>query len=218
MNTDTGDYNTEDYKTGYRNTGDYNTGGRNTGDCNTGDFNTGYRNIGDRNTGYRNTGGRNTGDYNAGGCNTGDRNTGDFNITHKETGFFNSIQSDTIRVFNKPCNVEIWNNAIKPYFIYFYFNLTEWIIESNMTDEEKENNPTYKTTKGYLKSYTYKEAWANAWANATDKDKELLYALPNFDTEVFKEISGIDVNVIKKKKVTLELTDEQLEKIKEIIK
>ena len=86
-----------------------------------------------------------------------------------------------------------------------------------MTEEEKENNPTYTTTKGYLKTYTYQEAWANAWAEATEEDKQLLYALPNFNSEVFKEITGIDVNAEEKKTVTLELTDEQLDRIKTIL-
>lgn len=86
-----------------------------------------------------------------------------------------------------------------------------------MTEKEKKDNPSHTTTQGYLKVYTYKEAWANAWANATEDDKKLLYALPNFDADVFKQISGIDVNAEEKKTVTLELTDEQLEQIKTIL-
>lgn len=162
-------------------------------------------NSGYCNSGYRNSGNRNSGYW----------NSGYWNSCNKETGYFNSIQSDTIRVFNKPCLLSDWENAEKPNFIYF--SLTEWINECDMTDEEKENNPSYTTKQGYLKAYTYKEAWANAWEKATKEDKQLLYALPNFDAEVFREISGIDVNVSKKKTVTLELTDEQLEKIKTIL-
>jgi hypothetical protein len=69
----------------------------------------------------------------------------------------------------------------------------EWVYEAEMTYSEKENNPTYETTGGYLKVYSYKEAWARAYAEATDEDIELLKNLPNFDAEVFKEISGIDI-------------------------
>ncbi len=73
-----------------------------------------------------------------------------------------------------------------------------------MTDQEKKYNPSCETTGGYLKVYEYQEAWRIAWDNATDEDKELLYKLPNFDADVFKEISGIDVNENPVKQVTVE--------------
>jgi hypothetical protein len=192
-----------------------NSGYRNSGDCNSGDCNSGDCNSGDWNSGDRNSGDWNLGDRNSGTWNSGDRNSGSWNSCDKETGYFNSIQSDTIRIFNKPCKIEDWENAETPNFIYF--NLTEWINECDMTDEEKENNPSYTTKQGYLKAYTYKEAWASAWEKATKEDKQLLYDLPNFNSEVFKEITGIDVNAEEKKTVTLELTDEQLEQIKTIL-
>ena len=66
-----------------------------------------------------------------------------------------------------------------------------------MTNEEKDSNPTYKTTGGYLRIYEYKEAWKKSWDGATDECKELLYKLPNFDADVFFEISGIDVRISK---------------------
>jgi len=71
-----------------------------------------------------------------------------------------------------------------------------------MTAEEKELNPTYKTTGGYLKVYGYREAWKKAYAEATPEEIELLKALPNFDADVFKEISGIDINKEEEEKVT----------------
>ena len=62
-----------------------------------------------------------------------------------------------------------------------------------MTDEEKANNETCKTTGGYLKEYEYKEAFQASYNKASVEDKALLLALPNFDADVFFEISGIDV-------------------------
>ena len=62
-----------------------------------------------------------------------------------------------------------------------------------MTDEEKIQYPKAYVCDGYLKSFTYKEAWANAFKGATERDIELLKALPNFDTEVFEEITGIKI-------------------------
>ena len=62
-----------------------------------------------------------------------------------------------------------------------------------MTEEEKISYPNAETKGGYLKTYSYKEAWANAFAQATNEDIKLLKALPNFDADVFYEISGIKV-------------------------
>lgn len=108
------------------------------------------------------------------------------------TGYYSTIDYSGFGAFDKPCTLDEWENAEKPSFLYFY--LTEWIIEKNMTEEEKENHPDYKTTGGYLRVYDYKEAWKRAWDGTTEEDRELLYKLPNFDKEVFKKISGIDVD------------------------
>ena len=188
----TGDWNTGDWNTGHWNTGDQNTGDQNTGDRNTGDQNTGHWNTGDQNTGDRNTGHQNTGDWNTGDWNTGDWNTGDWNTCDKETGFFNTEEVKKIRVFNKWCEVEEWENADKPNLLYF--SLTKWIAEDNMSNEEKNENQSYKITRGYLKKYEYKQAFKESWTNASKEDKELVKNLPNFDADIFYEISGIRVD------------------------
>ena len=169
-----GKNNTGYRNTGYRNTGDRNTGYRNTGDSNTGDSNTGHWNTGDSNTGDSNTGDRNTGHRNTGDRNTGDRNTGHWNTTNYETGFFNTIQSEYINVFNKPCKRIDWENAIKPNFIFF--DITKW--------DEQQNKTIF---------IDYKQAFQESFKNATDEDIELLKKLPNFDADVFFEISGIRI-------------------------
>ena len=61
-----------------------------------------------------------------------------------------------------------------------------------MGKKEKEEFPTYKTQGGYLRKLTYKEAWKEAWNNKKEDELELLEALPNFDWEIFTEISGIE--------------------------
>jgi hypothetical protein len=68
-----------------------------------------------------------------------------------------------------------------------------WVDESIMTDKEKEEFPTYKTTGGYLKAISYKEAWANMWHNLSEKNKKVFTTLPNFDTLIFEEITGIKI-------------------------
>lgn len=178
--------NTGNYNTGKYNTGSYNTGGFNTGSCNIGGFNTGSYNIGSCNTGSCNTG-----DFNTGSCNTGDFNTGDWNTVNREAGFFNTTQNKTIRVFNKDCALKDWENAKKPSCLYF--KRTDWVYKENMTEEEKQENPNYQTTGGYLKEFGYKEAFTLSMQKASDEEIELLKALPNFDADIFYEISGYDI-------------------------
>ena len=62
-----------------------------------------------------------------------------------------------------------------------------------MTEEEKKEHDTYKTTGGYLRSYEYQDAFRKSWENADDEDRRKTLSLPNWDNELFKEISGIDV-------------------------
>jgi len=188
--------NTGYHSTGYRSTGDWSTGDYSAGDGSTGyrstgNYSTGSYSTGSYSTGYRSTGGYSTGDCSTGNWSTGYRSTGNWSTTDRDTGHFNTINPTEINVFNKPCSIEVWNNADKPDFLYF--RLTEWVYETDMTEQEKEDNPTYETTGGYLKRYNYKEAFQKSYNEASDEDKALLLELPNFDAEVFKEISGIDV-------------------------
>ena len=182
----TGDSNTGEWNTGHSNTGNWNTGEWNTGHSNTGNWNTGNRNTGDRNTGNRNTGNWNTGYWNTGYWNTGNRNTGIFNT-----------DEPTMRSFNKPTDLKM-SEFIKsdkyPHSNEFY--LTKWIHDSEMTDEEKVNNPTFDCCGGYLKKFEYKEAWANFWRDTDEENRKKFLALPNFDDKIFKEITGIDVSQV----------------------
>lgn len=166
----------------------------------TGDYSTGKGSTGDRSTGNYSTGHRSTGDWSTGDWSTGHRSTGDWSISNYSTGHFSTIDYSGFGAFDKPCTPEEWASATKPTFIHF--DMTEWVSSENMTDEEKELNPAYTTTGGYLRVYNYKDAWAKAWAGATDEDKELLYKLPNFDADVFKKISGIDVKQQKKRQLS----------------
>ena len=63
-----------------------------------------------------------------------------------------------------------------------------------MNDKEKEDNPSYKTTGGYLRVYEYQEAWRKAYDSATRKEQLKIKDLPNFDKDKFKQISGIDID------------------------
>ena len=188
-NCNTGNWNTGNCNTENRNTGNRNTGDRNTGNCNTGNWNTGDRNTGDRNTGDCNTGDRNTGDWN-----TGDRNTGDCNTVDFSNGVF-CTKEDTIKIFDKESNMTLreWRESRARRIIAWNMETTVWIYQSNMTEQEKAQYPSYKTTGGYLKVFTYSEAWKNLWNSITDKEKQEIMNIPNFDKNKFKEITGIEI-------------------------
>ena len=74
------------------------------------------------------------------------------------------------------------------------YTKTVWINEKYMTDLEKQENPTWESTGGYLKiieaTNEDKQKW---WDSLDDKDRKEVKSLPNFDKEIFKEITGIEV-------------------------
>ena len=200
----TGDYSTGNRSTGYWSTGDWSTGYRSTGNRSTGDYSTGNRSTGDWSTGYRSTGNRSTGDYSTGDWSTGDWSTGDYSTGNRSTGHwstsdystghFSTIDDTGFSAFNKPCTRDQWAQADIPSWLYF--NLTDWVDKEDMSDLEKEENPTYITTGGYLKVYEYQEAWRRSYDNVTREEQLVVKNLPNFDAEVFYEISGIKIDEI----------------------
>ena len=173
------------------NAGKYNTGRGNTGNKNAGDWNTG-----NENTGNRNAGNRNTGNWNAGNRNTGNWNTGDWNSTDFSTGCFNT-KEEKIRLFNKRSKwtYRDWRcSSARDLMCDCPYTKTVWINEKYMTDSEKEENSTWKRTGGYLKTIEVtdedRQAW---WDNLDDEEQEEIKSLPNFDKDIFKKITGIEV-------------------------
>jgi hypothetical protein len=76
-----------------------------------------------------------------------------------------------------------------------------------MTDEEKRENPNWETCEGYLKERTFEEACNLAWEEANEKTKNRFLTLPNFDADIFKEITGINV---KKQEETIEIEGDKI--------
>ena len=181
---------------------------------NTGNSSTGYRSTGNHSTGNWSTGNRSTGNWS-----TGNWSTGDWSISNYSTGHFSTEDYSGFGAFDKPCTVEEWGAVYKPDWIYF--SLTEWVAEKDMTDKEKEDNPSYKTTDGYLKVYEYQEAWRKAYDSATREEQLKIKDLPNFDKDKFKQISGIDIdedttNTIEIGGKTYEVTDELRSALKDL--
>ena len=192
-NRNTGNYNAENWNTGNYNIGHYNVGDYNVGNWNTGDYNIGKCNTGDFNIGNRNTGSYNVGNYNTGDWNTGNRNTGDWNVTSFSSGVFN-IEEANILMFNKPSDwtYRDWlDSAAKRLLNQIPKNIVEWIWSDDMTDEEKAEHPTYETTKGYLKILDESECCQIWWDDLSDEQKEIIRSIPNYDKEIFEQITGI---------------------------
>ena len=167
-----------------------------TGRCNTGDRNTGDRNTGNCNTGNCNTGNRNTGNCNTGNRNTGNRNTGDWNKSSFNTGCFNT-EEQKIMLFNKPSNMTYseWLDSDARYLLnQIPKDVVEWVYEEDMTDEEKAAHPTYETTGGYLKVLDESECGQLWWGSLSDRRKEIIKAIPNFDAEIFFQCTGVRVD------------------------
>jgi hypothetical protein len=190
-NHNSGDRNNGNWNTGNCNSGHWNIGNRNSGNWNIGIFNSGYWNVGDMNSGYWNRG-----DYNSGNWNNGNYNSGDWNKTDYSSGCFNT-EKETIRMFNKPTNITLndWQKMEARYILSeIPKKVVDWIDYKDMTDEEKEKYPTSKTTGGYLKVLDEKESAQLYWDGLSDDDKQKIYDLPNFDKDIFKECTGIDVD------------------------
>lgn len=177
--------NSRSYNSGIYNSGIYNSGDYNSGEYNSGDFNSGYYN-----SGYYNSGSANSGNFNSGDFNSGHYNSGKFNKCNYSVGIF-CTEPSPLYIFNKLSDKKR-DEIDLPQMHGFYLN--RWVNEFEMTKQEKVANPKFKLTKGYLKTYSWKEAWLNYWNNADEKEKKKFLALPNFDSDIFKEITGVDVN------------------------
>ena len=168
-NYNTGDYNVGSLNSGNRNTGEYNSGNYNTSYYNSGNFNSGNNNTGDYNTGFCNTGNYNSGCFNSGSCNTGScnagmYNSGDCNYGKHNTGNYNS------GCYNSGCF-----NTDEPKMRMFNktcdmtYNEFLWSIDYSFT---------------YLCYRIYDK-------DLLPEDRARIEALPNYDPDIFTELTGI---------------------------
>ena len=180
---------------GKGNAGLCNSGNRNSGDCNSGNRNSGNWNSGDCNSGNRNSGNWNSGDWNSGDCNSGNWNSGDWNKTNFSNGCFNT-EEPKIFLFNKPSDwtYRDWLNSDARYLLnQIPRNVVDWIWSDNMTDEEKEQHPEYEVVGGYLKILDESECGQLWWDSLSERYKNIIKAIPNFDKEIFEDVTGIKI-------------------------
>lgn len=131
-----------------------------------------------------------------GRCNTGNRNTGDWNKSSFNTGCFNT-EEQKIMLFNKPSDMTYseWLGSDARYLLnQIPKDVVEWVYEEDMTDAEKAAHPTYETTGGYLKVLDESECGQLWWGSLSDRRKEIIKAIPNFDAEIFFQCTGVRVD------------------------
>ena len=203
--------------TGIRNIGDYNTGNdnygsNNSGDCNYGFRNTGYMNFGNQNSGQRNTGSYNTGDENSGLRNTGNcndgsgntgnhnkgnHNTGDWNVADFTTGYFMTRTDDTVKMFNEESSWSrrdfIESKACK--ILMSMPNSTADLLAEEPAVDDCSIGNKFKMKNGNtvcerIITTTKKQEW---WDSLSNEKCMEIFNLPNFDPEIFKECTDIDV-------------------------
>ena len=194
-----GNHNSGDWNSGYHNSGDHNSGDHNSGNHNSGAWNSGHYNSGNRNSGNCNSGNGNSGSGNSGNCNSGCGNSGTYNSGHRNSGDWNSgdwnsgffnTDEPPIRIFNQYTDVKSVDIDFPD---FLYFELTVWISYDTATEEERaEHKKEFETCGGYVKTLEYKEAFRRSWDKASKEEHMKLLKLPNWNNEIFKEISGID--------------------------
>ena len=190
-----GDWNSGDWNSGNRNSGNCNSGDWNSGNWNSGNWNSGNCNSGNCNSGNRNSGNCNSGNWNSGDWNSGNRNSGDWNKTNFSNGCFNT-EEPKIFLFNKPSDwtYRDWLNSDARYLLnQIPRNVVDWIWSDDMTDEEKEQHPEYEVVGGYLKILDESECGQLWWDSLSERYKNIIEAMPNFDKEIFEDVTGIKI-------------------------
>jgi hypothetical protein len=187
--------NTGKDNTGHSNSGNWNSGHRNSGDSNSGHSNSGHSNSGDWNSGHSNSGNSNSGDWNSGDCNSGHSNSGDWNSGDWNSGDWNSgmfnTNEPTLRLFNRDSG-KLRHEISFP--DWFYFDLTVFVSYDTATDEERaEYKNEIETCGGFLKTIDYKTAWKLAYEKASEDKRQSVKKLPNWDADIFEEITGIRI-------------------------
>lgn len=152
-------------------------------------------NTGNACTGFCNSGDCNSGHYNSGDYNSGNHNSGDWNIASNVVGCFNT-ESQRLKFFDKETDITLaeWRNS-EAYKLMNRINLrpVNWIPTDMMSDAEKAEHPEYKTTGGYLKIRDNTDCCKEWWNGLTEREKQVIKNIPNFDAEKFFIITGIRI-------------------------
>ncbi len=183
----TGDGNSGNFNTGNDNSGNSNTGGGNSGDFNVGFFNSGYGNVGEFNSGTFNVG-----HFNSGIGNLGDYNSGSWNKADYSSGYFNTAPQ-RLYFFNKPSDLTEaeWRKS-EAYRILMEMptgKISEMYIAALSSYER---NLYAREAAGKIKGGE-KSVVNGWWKGLTDGERSAVMSMPNFDRDIFGEITGIEL-------------------------
>lgn len=178
--------------TGIYNTGNYNSGDNNLGSMNTGNNNNGYANSGHNNIGNENTGNKNFGNKNSGSYNIGSNCIGMYNnVAQNVIGYCNNTEY-VIGCFNtEPAPVYMFNKPV-------YIDLNNWEYSSAFVELKNilvsfADVKTDSMTNDEAFQIMYERRQSN-WDKLSENKKQVIYNLPNFDKDIFKQTTGIDVD------------------------
>lgn len=184
--------------TGKGNSGYRNSGNRNSGKGNSGHRNSGSWNSGDRNSGYYNSGSWNSGNYNSGHHNSGHYNSGHYNSGDHNSGYCNT-NSPKVRMFNHETEFDFNDESIDRFNEILFdcpqsYKYSDFIDESEMSEEEIIKHPECETIGGYIKTIIVEADKQKWWdEDVSDDDKEFIKSLPYFDADIFYECVGVRV-------------------------
>jgi len=136
-------------------------------------------------------------------------NSWHYNSWHRNSWDYNSwylnIDRPKLRIFGKETDIEIGDITFPD---FFYFDINTYCEE----------------TWEILVKYEYKEAFQNSYNSLSEEEREKqtkqLKEIPNFDKDIFFEISGIDIdiNLDDIKEYTMEQLQEKLWETFKLIK
>lgn len=126
----------------------------------------------------------NTGLFNSGDLNSGDLNSGIFNKTNGSNGVFCN-KEPKICIFNIQTD---W--TLKEFINSKYYDA---IMSSDFPLTEWQHNPdaAENGVDGKLIVNTYKDACHRWWNGMTQYNKDIIKSMPNFNIDIFCDITGI---------------------------
>ena len=97
-------------------------------------------------------------------------------------------------MFNKETDMtwEAWQNS-EAYDILTKVKKSVWVWYKDMTEKEREENPSSKTCDGYLKEIERKVGTKEWWNNLEMYEKATIIQLPNFDLAIFNDIMELKI-------------------------
>lgn len=106
-----------------------------------------------------------------------------------------------LMMFNKPVTENEYESA-RVLFRDKAFKLpvATWIDIKDID----EPTTTQKQLGGYLKTLSYKDAWAILWPTLSIEDQKFFSTLTNFDADIFERITGIKYEVNDVEEMTME--------------